>query len=235
MQGPLGFSGSVGFSGSASTVQGPLGFSGSVGPIGFAGSASTVQGPAGFNGSVGFTGSVSTVQGPIGFSGSRGFSGSVGFTGSASTVQGPIGFTGSGYGTTASVQLGSLGVGTAASGTTGEIRATNEITAYYSSDKNLKTNIAPIENALDKIRSLSGVMFDWTDEYIESRGGEDGYFVRKHDTGVIAQDVQAVLPEVVAIREDGTLAVKYEKMMGLVIQAINELANQVDEIKQKVS
>jgi hypothetical protein len=132
----------------------------------------------------------------------------------------------------ASTQVSSLGVGTAASGTGGEIRATNEITAYYSSDRDLKTNITPIENALGKIRSLSGVMFDWTDEYIASRGGEDGYFVRKHDTGVIAQDVQAVLPEVVATREDGTLAVKYEKMMGLVIQSINELADLVDEMKK---
>ena len=76
-------------------------------------------------------------------------------------------------------------------------------------------------------------MFDWTDAYIESRGGVNGYLVQKHDTGVIAQDVQAVLPEVIAIKEDGTLAVKYEKMMGLVIQAINELAVLVDEIKQK--
>jgi trimeric autotransporter adhesin len=135
----------------------------------------------------------------------------------------------------ASTQVSSLGVGTAASGTGGEIRATNEITAYYSSDRDLKTNITPIEDALGKIRTLSGVMFDWTDEYIQARGGEDGYFVRKHDTGVIAQDVQAVLPEVVATREDGTLAVKYEKMMGLVIQSINELADLVDEIKTKVS
>ena len=132
-------------------------------------------------------------------------------------------------------QFNSIGVGTGGSGTAGEIRATNEITAYYSSDRDLKTNITPIEDALGKIRTLSGVMFDWTDEYIQARGGEDGYFVRKHDTGVIAQDVQAVLPEVVATREDGTLAVKYEKMMGLVIQSINELADLVDEIKTKVS
>lgn len=143
---------------------------------------------------------------------------------------GPIGAT-----TANSASFSSVGVGTAASGTAGEIRATNEITAYYSSDRRLKENIVPIESALDKLKQLSGVMFDWTDEYIKARGGEDGYFVRKHDTGIIAQDVQQVLPEVVAEREDGTLAVKYEKMMGLVIQAINELAIQVDEIKQKVS
>jgi hypothetical protein len=132
-------------------------------------------------------------------------------------------------------QFNSLGIGTTASGTAGEIRATNEITAYYSSDKNLKENIVPIENALGKLRQITGVMFDWTDEEIAKRGGEDGYFVRKHDTGVIAQDVEPQLPEVVATREDGTKAVKYEKLAGLIIQAINELADQVDELKKKVS
>lgn len=136
-------------------------------------------------------------------------------------------------GTSASVQYGSFGVGTAASGTTGEIRATNEVTAYYSSDINLKENIVVIQNALEKVNQLRGVMFDWKDSIIEERGGEDGYFVRKHDTGVIAQEVETVLPEVVATREDGTKAVKYDKMIGLLIQAINELSNQVEQLKNK--
>jgi hypothetical protein len=129
---------------------------------------------------------------------------------------------------------GALGVGTAASGTNGEIRATNEVTAYYSSDINLKTNIVPIENALDKLKQVSGVMFDWKDEEIERRGGEDGYFVRKHDTGIIAQEIEAVLPEVVATRDDGFKAVRYEKLAGIIIQAINELADQVEDIKRKL-
>jgi Chaperone of endosialidase len=127
---------------------------------------------------------------------------------------------------------GSLGVGTTSSGTTGEIRATNEITAYYSSDINLKTNIAIIENALDKIDMLSGVMFDWKDEVIDTRGGEDGYFVRKHDTGIIAQEVEAVLPEVVATRQDGFKAVKYEKMVGLLIEGIKELRREIQDLKK---
>tara|TARA_B100001996_G_scaffold101862_3_gene76407 strand:+ start:14957 stop:16801 length:1845 start_codon:yes stop_codon:yes gene_type:complete len=129
---------------------------------------------------------------------------------------------------TGSTELTSLGIGTAASGTTGEIRATNEITAYYSSDVALKENITTIENALSKINSLRGVEFDWTQEHIESRGGEDGYFVRKHDTGIIAQDVEKVLPEIVAQRADGYKGVKYEKLMGLVIQAIKELSSKMD-------
>ena len=134
-------------------------------------------------------------------------------------------------GTATKIQMGGLGVGTTASATTGEIRATNDITAYYSSDRNLKENIQPIENALNKVRSINGVMFDWTDEYINSRGGEDGYFVRRRDTGLIAQEVEEILPEVVGTREDGFKAVKYDRLAGLIIQAINELADEVDKLR----
>lgn len=134
----------------------------------------------------------------------------------------------------ASTQVSSLGVGTEASGTTGEIRATNEITAYYSSDERLKENIVTINDALSKVQKLRGVMFDWKQEVIDQRGGEDNFFVRKHDTGIIAQEVEAVLPEVVATREDGYIAVKYEKLAGLIIQAINELALEVKELKSRV-
>jgi hypothetical protein len=186
-------------------------------------------------------GRVTAVTGSAGYVTSSGVT-SVGGTGSVNglTLSGTVTSTGNltlggsvtSVSTSGNFQMNSLGVGISGSGTTGQIRATGDITAFASSDRTFKTNITPIENALGKIRSLSGVMFDWTDAYIESQGGEDGYFVRKHDTGVIAQDVQAVLPEVVATREDGTLAVKYEKMMGLVIQSINELADLVDEMKK---
>lgn len=137
--------------------------------------------------------------------------------------------------TTSGYQIGSLGVGIAASGANdGNIRAIGNITAYASSDRNLKENIVVIDNALGKLRGISGVMFDWSDSYIESQGGEDGYFVRRHDTGVIAQDVEQVLPEVVGTRKDGYKAVQYEKLAGIIIQAINELADQVEELKKKL-
>ena len=129
--------------------------------------------------------------------------------------------------TTSNVQFGGVGVGTA--GASGEVRATGEITAYYTSDITLKENIVPIADALAKVSQLRGVMFDWTDAHIESRGGEDDFFVRKHDVGVIAQEVQAVLPEVVATRENGTLAVRYEKLVPLLIQAINELNEKISK------
>lgn len=133
--------------------------------------------------------------------------------------------------TTSSVQFGSFGVGTAASGTSGEIRATNNVTAYYSSDRQFKENIIPIENALDKVKSIGGKYFDWTDSYIESKGGIDGYFVQKSDFGVIAQDVQSVFPKAVRTREDGTLAVDYEKLVALAFQAIVELNVQIEQLK----
>ena len=129
---------------------------------------------------------------------------------------------------------GSLGVGTASSGTDGEIRAANNITAYYSSDIRLKTNIKPIENSLFKLQQINGMTFDWTDEEIERRGGEDGYFVRKHDVGVIAQEVEIVLPEIVAERLDGYKAVKYEMIVPLLIEAIKEMSTKIDMLQNRI-
>ena len=131
----------------------------------------------------------------------------------------------------ASTQVSSLGVGTAASGTSGEIRATGNITAYYSSDARLKENVQPIPDALDSIDKINGVTFDWTADFLKDQGEEDGYFVRKHDVGVIAQEIQAVLPEAVAEREDGYLAVKYDRIVPLLIQAIKELKAEVETLK----
>ena len=139
----------------------------------------------------------------------------------------------SAIGTTASVQFGSFGVGTAASGTAGEIRATNNVTAFYSSDIQFKENIRQIDNATQKAIAIGGKYFDWKDDYIANKGGADGYFMRKNDIGVIAQDVQAVLPEAVRTREDGTLAVDYQKLVSLAFAAISELQSQIEELKSK--
>ena len=136
--------------------------------------------------------------------------------------------------TSADVQTDSLGVGTAASGTTGEIRATDDVTAYYSSDASLKENVTNIENAIEKVQQMRGVEFDWTDEYLDAKGGEDDYFVRKHDVGVIAQEVEQVLPEVVATRENGIKAVKYDRITSLLIEAIKEQQSQIEMLKSEI-
>jgi hypothetical protein len=132
------------------------------------------------------------------------------------------------------VQILSLGVGTPGSGTTGEIRATNEITAYYTSDARLKENVTVISSPIEKLEQIRGVYFDWTDEHVQARGGEDGYFVRKHDIGVIAQEVEAVLPEIVATRDNGYKAVKYEKIVPLLIECIKEQQTQINQILERL-
>jgi len=226
-QGPTGPGGAAGAQG----PTGPGGATGAQGPTGPGGAtgAQGPTGPAGSNGGPGPQGSPGG-PGPQGSPGGPGPAGSPGGTGPQG-AQGPTGPAG-GFTTNSNAQVNSLGVGTGASGTGGEIRATNNITGYYSSDRRLKENIKPIENALEKIKKLEGVMFDWTEEYIKSHGGEDGYFVRKHDTGVIAQQVEEVLPEVVVTREDGFKAVNYEKIVGLVIQAINELQDRIENLEK---
>jgi len=153
--------------------------------------------------------------------------------GTGVTVVGKTVSIGQAVATTSNVQFNSLGVGTAGSGTAGEIRATNQIVAYYSSDKNLKENITDIPDALSKVNHIGGKLYDWTDEYISAHGGEDGYFVQKADFGVVAQDVEEVFPIAVRHREDGTLAVDYQKLCALAFAAIKELNKEVELLKNK--
>ncbi len=138
-----------------------------------------------------------------------------------------------GVGDASNVQHASIGIGTAASGTAGEIRATGNITGFFSSDRRLKENVRVIDGALAIVGQLNGVRFNWTQEYLDHHGGEDSYFNRRADVGVIAQDVQAVLPEIVATREDGTLAVKYDRMVAVLIEAVKELSAEVNELKRR--
>jgi hypothetical protein len=148
--------------------------------------------------------------------------------GTGNTIGAAVTFTS----TTQNSQFNSVGVGTPGSTTAGEIRATNNVTAFYSSDRKFKENIRDIPDALNKACAIGGKLFDWTDDYIKQHGGEDGYFVQKADFGVIAQDVKPHLPEAVKTREDGTLAVDYEKLCALAFAAIAELRAEVDALKR---
>jgi hypothetical protein len=139
------------------------------------------------------------------------------------------------------LQINSLGVGTAAPAVAGEIRATADITSYYS-DERLKENIETITNALDKVMSLRGVTYN-ANELAESFG----YTNKVKQVGVLAGDVQKVLPEAVKpapfdlIRINETTeisrsgenyqTVQYEKLVPLLIEAIKELNEQVKELK----
>jgi len=129
----------------------------------------------------------------------------------------------------------SLGVGTAGSGTAGEIRATNNVTAYYSSDIKFKENVRSIPNAAATAKAIGGKLFDWKDSYIEEHGGEDGYFIQKADFGIIAQDAQKHFPICVRTRPDGSLAVDYEKLSALALAAIAEQETRIQKLEALVA
>ena len=115
--------------------------------------------------------------------------------------------------------------------TDGMIRAENDIIAFSTSDKRLKENIINIPNSLDKINEINGVTFDWkplTEEEVKTIHSHSG-----HDIGVIAQEIEKVLPEVITTRPNGYKAVNYEKIVPLLIEAIKELKAEVSELKKK--
>ena len=135
-----------------------------------------------------------------------------------------------------------MGVGTARSGTTGEIRATNNITAYYS-DKRLKDFHGKIENAVDKVKTINGYYYSENE-----KAKEFGYERQdKIQVGVSAQEVEKVLPELVSlapfdIGEDQKSksgedykTVDYARMIPLLIEAIKEQQIQIDELKEKLA
>jgi len=129
---------------------------------------------------------------------------------------------------------GSLAVGSVTASTTdGAIFASNNITAFATSDIKFKENVRDIPNALEKVEIIGGKLFDWTAQYIESMGGEHSYFMRKSDAGVIAQDVEKAMPELVRTRNDGSLAVDYPKLVALAFAAINELSEKVKILEAK--
>ena len=145
--------------------------------------------------------------------------------------------------TSSNVQFNAFGVGTAAGATAGSIRATNEITAYYS-DKRLKENIKPIGDALNKVLQLHGVTYN-----ANAVAGSLGYTDTTEQVGLLAQDVQAVLPQVVVpapfditvkdgkeVSKSGEdyLTVKYEKIVALLVEAIKELNDKVESLESQL-
>lgn len=126
-------------------------------------------------------------------------------------------------GTSSSIVTVSMHVGATTSAFTfdgsGNFVATGNVTAY--SDKRLKKDLVRIEGALDKIEKLTGYTYTRIDT------GE-------RQTGLIAQDVQAVLPEAVSVMDnpESTLGVSYGNMMGLVVEALKELRAEIEELKR---
>lgn len=107
----------------------------------------------------------------------------------------------------------------------GDITAGGDIVAFSSSDRTLKDNLKPIADPMEKINKISGYEFDWNDKQKTHTG---------HDVGVVAQEIEQVLPEVVTEREDGLKAVRYEKLVPLLIESIKELSAKVEKLESQL-
>ena len=139
----------------------------------------------------------------------------------------------------AKVTTGSLGVNVNPNATDGRIDASNDIVAY-SSDRRLKENIKDIESPIEKVQKLKGFTYNWNDLANQLAG----YNTSESLVGVFAQDVKEVLPEAVklapfdnnghnkSISGEDYLTVQYEKLVPLLIEAIKDLQNQINELKK---
>jgi len=107
-----------------------------------------------------------------------------------------------------------------------QIEASGDVIAFGSSDKRLKDNIQPIENPLEKMDKIGGYTFDWNEK-------QDAY--KGHDVGVIAQEIEEVLPELVTTRDTGYKAVKYEKIVPLLIESIKENTKKIKELEEEIN
>ena len=115
------------------------------------------------------------------------------------------------------VVTGGVGIG-------GALNVGGDITAFSSSDVTLKENITPIQNAVDKVLSISGNTFRWNEKSVYN--GEEG-------TGIIAQEIEALeLPGVTETRQDGTKAVRYDRLVPLLIEAIKELDGKIKSLER---
>ena len=103
---------------------------------------------------------------------------------------------------------------------------TGDVISFALSDINFKENIKTIQAPLDKIRKINGVFFDWKDNQKTYSG---------RDVGLIAQEVEEILPEVVSSRESGGKAIRYEKIVPLLVECIKDLSSQIQDLKSTIN
>ena len=179
------------------------------------------------------------VRGGVGIGGSI-YASQVIVAGAGGDITGANNITATGLITGGSFTGNSLGIGTAASGTTGEIRATNNITAFYS-DRRLKENINVIDCAVIKVQSLHGITYT-PNALAESFGYDRSVKI----VGLFADEVEAVLPEAVKpapfdVDSSGTSisgkhykTIQYEKLVPLLVEAIKEQQLAIDLLKYEL-
>lgn len=111
----------------------------------------------------------------------------------------------------------------------GDLNVTGDITAFYvsPSDARLKTNITKIDNSLDKVLNLNGYNYKWNALGVEKYKRKE----EESDVGVIAQELEKILPQAVHEDKDGYKTVAYDKIIPLLIEAIKDLKHEIDELK----
>jgi hypothetical protein len=107
----------------------------------------------------------------------------------------------------------------------GNFKATEDIVAFASSDKRLKDNLTCVTDSNNIINGLNNYCFDWNDKSEREGPG----------IGVLAQDVQKVLPNAVCERDNGYLAVDYNQFIPVLLQRVKELSAEVEDLKAKIS
>jgi hypothetical protein len=113
-----------------------------------------------------------------------------------------------------------------ASSTGTSLNVAGDVVGYSSSDIRYKDNVKPIENALDKIDKIKGYTFEWNEKSHKETG--------KKDIGVIAQEVEEILPEIVDTRDNGYKAVDYPKLTALLIQSVKEQQIIINDLKSRI-
>ena len=115
---------------------------------------------------------------------------------------------------------------------TGQLRVTDDITAFYtSSDERLKTNIETIENSIGILKKIRGVRFNWNELAKSINNNVD---LEKKELGVIAQELENDIPEVLKEGLSGYKAVRYDKITPLLIECIKNQQEQIEKLGKDI-
>jgi len=126
---------------------------------------------------------------------------------------------------------GSVGIGVTPNATNGRIDASDDIVSFSSSDRKWKKNLVKIQNPIQNIMQINGYTFDWIDDPTHKFHGNTG-----SDVGVIAQEIEKVQPEIVTTRsKNGVMAVKYDRLIPLLIESIKEQQSQLDTQSKQIT
>jgi hypothetical protein len=153
-------------------------------------------------------------------------------TGSDQLSIGNLIFATGGFGTGTTVGTGKVGIGTASPGYTLTVNGNAWFTssAWSGSDRRWKKDISPLEGSLNKIMNLQGVRYNWkTGEFPELK------FSTATQIGLIAQDTEEIVPEVVTTDSNGYKGISYEKLVPVLIEAVKEQQKKITELELKVT